>query len=170
MASVANAVISGAPEEEGDVMVGRTAGPAGTGIRHPVQTAAAVVGAVFLLVGVLGFIPGITSSYDQLALAGHGSGAMLLGLFQVSVLHNLVHLAFGVAGIILARTVAGARNYLIWGGVVYAVLWLYGLVIPHDGPANFVPLNTADNWLHVVLAIGMIGLGVVLGRRPGDGR
>jgi uncharacterized membrane protein YiaA len=61
--------------------VGRAAGTAGTGIRYPVQTAAAVVGVVFLLVGVLGFIPGITSSYDQLGLAGHQSGAMLLGLF-----------------------------------------------------------------------------------------
>jgi hypothetical protein len=151
-------------------LVGRAAGTAGTGIRYPVQTVAAVVGVVFLLVGVLGFIPGITSSYDQLGLAGHESGAMLLGLFQVSVLHNVVHLAFGVAGIVLARTVAGARTYLIWGGVVYAVLWVYGLVVPHDGPANFVPLNTADNWLHLVLAVGMIGIGVVLGRRPGHDR
>jgi len=64
---------------------------------------------------VLGFIPGITSSYDQMGFAGHGSGAMLLGLFRVSVLHNLVHLAFGVVGIALARTVPGARNY--WSGV-----------------------------------------------------
>jgi hypothetical protein len=149
-----------------NMMVERT----GTGLRHPVQTVAAVVGAVFLLVGVLGFIPGITSSYDQMGFAGHGSGAMLLGLFRVSVLHNLVHLAFGVVGVALARTVPGARDYLVWGGVVYAVLWLYGLLIPHDGPANFVPVNTADNWLHLVLAIGMIGLGVLLGRRAAYGR
>ena len=105
-----------------------------------------------------------------MGFAGHESGAMLLGLFRVSVLHNLVHLAFGVAGVALARTVPGARNYLIWGGAVYAVLWLYGLLIPHDGPANFVPVNTADNWLHLVLAIGMIGLGVLLGRRTTYGR
>ena len=138
--------------------------------RHPLQTAAAVVGAVFLLVGVLGFIPGVTTQYDQLGFAGHESGALLLGLFQVSVLHNLAHLAFGVAGVAMARSVSGARNYLIWGGAVYAVLWLYGLLIPHDGPANFVPVNTADNWLHLLLAIGMIGLGVLLGRRTTYGR
>jgi hypothetical protein len=148
------------------MMVERT----GTGLRHPVQTAAAVVGAVFLLVGIFGFIPGITSSYDQMGFAGHESGAMLLGLFRVSVLHNLVHLAFGVAGVALAQTVPGARNFLIWGGAVYAVLWLYGLLIPHDGQANFVPVNTADNWLHLLLAIGMIGLGVLLGRRTTYGR
>ncbi len=132
--------------------------------RHPVQTAALAVGAVFVLVGILGFIPGITTNYDQLMVAGHESGALLLGLFQVSILHNLVHLAFGAAGIAMARTAAGARNYLIFGGVVYAVLWLYGLLIDPTSAANFVPLNTADNWLHFVLAVGMIALGVLLGR------
>lgn len=59
------------------------------------QTADQAAGAVFLLVGVLGFIPGITSNYDTLRFAGHGSAALLLGIFQVSVLHNIVHLLFG---------------------------------------------------------------------------
>jgi Domain of unknown function (DUF4383) len=57
-----------------------------------------------------------------------------------------------------------ARNYLIGGGVIYAVLWLYGLLIGDIAPANFVPMNMADDWLHFVLAVGMIGLGVLLGR------
>jgi hypothetical protein len=132
--------------------------------RHPVQLAALVVAAVFLVVGILGFVPGITTNYDQLTFAGHQSGALLLGVFAVSILHNLVHAAFGVAGFVLARTAAGAKNYLIWGGAVYAVLWIYGLLIDHGSDANFVPVNSADNWLHLVLAIGMIGLGVLLGR------
>jgi hypothetical protein len=84
--------------------------------RHPIQLAATVVAAVFLLVGILGFIPGVTTNYEQLSLAGHGSGALLLGVFAVSVLHNLVHAAFGVAGLVLARTATGARNFLIWAG------------------------------------------------------
>jgi len=130
-----------------------------------VQIAALAVSAVFVVVGVLGFIPGVTTNYDQLSLAGHDSGALLLGVFAVSALHNLVHLAFGVLGFALARTAAGARNFLIWGGVVYAVLWLYGLLIDHGSDANFVPLNNADNWLHLVLAVGMIALGLGLGRR-----
>jgi hypothetical protein len=135
----------------------------------PVQAAAVLVGAVFLLVGVLGFIPGITTDYDSLEAAGHESHAMLLGIFQVSVLHNIVHLLFGAAGLALARTASTARAFLIGGGVVYLVLWLYGLVIDKTSQANFVPLNTADDWLHFVLGVGMIGLGVVLGRRPGAG-
>jgi hypothetical protein len=129
-----------------------------------VQLAAVVVGAVFLLVGIAGFIPGITTNYDQLQFAGHQSGALLLGVFQVSILHNIVHLLFGVAGLAMARTAHGARNYLIGGGVIYAVLWLYGLLIGDSMPANFVPMNMADDWLHLVLAVGMIALGVLLGR------
>ncbi|MET7468046.1 DUF4383 domain-containing protein [Micromonospora sp. NPDC005686] len=132
----------------------------------PVRRAAQVVGIVFLVVGVLGFIPGITTNYDTMMFAGHESRAKLLGLFQVSVLHNIVHLLFGVAGLALSRTVSGARAYLIGGGAVYLVLWLYGLVIDHDSGANFVPLNGADNWLHLFLGVGMIALGVALTRRP----
>jgi|SRR5690554_110783 len=130
----------------------------------PVQKAALTVGIVFLLVGIMGFIPGITTNFDQLMFAGHGSGAMLLGVFQVSVLHNFVHLLFGIVGVAVARTAGASRQYLIWGGVVYFVLWLYGLFVPHDSMANFVPLNDADDWLHLVLAIGMVALGLLLGR------
>lgn len=129
-----------------------------------VQTAAAIVGIVFLAVGVAGFIPGITTDFDTMEFAGHESEAMLLGVFQVSILHNIVHLLFGVAGLALARTVGGARNYLVWGGIVYAVLWLYGLVVDHDSSANFFPLNNADDWLHLGLAAGMVLLGLLLGR------
>jgi hypothetical protein len=134
------------------------------GRRHPVQLAATVFGAVFVIVGIAGFVPGLTSNYDHLMAAGHGSGALLLGLFQVSILHNIVHLLFGVAGLALARTIPGARNFLIAGGAVYAVLWLYGLLIDLNSDANFVPVNSADNWLHLLLAVSMIASGVLLGR------
>ncbi len=132
--------------------------------RSALRTAALVVGVVFLLVGILGFVPGITSDYDTLTFAGHESDAKLLGVFQVSILHNIVHLLFGVVGIAMSRTASAARAFLIGGGVVYLVLWLYGLIIDHDSGANFVPVNSADNWLHFVLGIGMIALGLVLGR------
>jgi predicted transporter len=120
-----------------------------------------VVGATFLVVGILGFVPGITTNYDDLTFAGHESGAKLLGIFEVSVLHNLVHLAFGVVGLIAARTARTAALYLLVGGLIYAVLWIYGLLIDKDSSANFVPLNTADDWLHFVLAVAMIALGAV---------
>jgi uncharacterized membrane protein YuzA (DUF378 family) len=88
-----------------------------------VNTAAMIVGVVFVLVGILGFIPGITTHYGDLTFAGHSSGAKLLGIFQVSVLHNIVHLLFGLAGIAAGRAASSAaRNYLIGGGVIYLVL------------------------------------------------
>lgn len=124
------------------------------------RTAALVVVVVFLAVGVLGFVPGVTTSYDALSFAGHHSDAKLLGIFQVSVLHNIVHLAFGVAGLAMARRTGSAIAYLVGGGVVYLVLFVYGLVIDRASSANFVPVNSADNWLHLVLGVGMIGLGL----------
>ena len=137
----------------------------GAGRRDLLQTAALVVGATFLLVGVLGFIPGITTDYGDMAFAGHESDAKLRGLFEVPVLHNLVHLLFGVAGIAMSRTDSGARNFLIGGGAIYLVLWIYGLLVDKESDANFVPLNRADDWLHFFLGVGMIALGLLLSRR-----
>ncbi len=134
--------------------------------RTPVQLVAWLVGATFLIVGIAGFIPGVTTNlYDGLEIAGNDGNAELLGIFKVSVLHNVVHALFGVAGLAAAASWSGARLYLIGGGAIYLVLWIYGLVIDKSSDANFVPVNDADNWLHFVLALGMIGLGVALGRR-----
>ncbi len=137
--------------------------------RSLVQLAALAVGATFLLVAILGFIPGITTNYDELSFAGHESEAKLLGLFQVSVLHNIVHGLFGVIGLALAKSVAGARNFLVGGGVVYLVLTAYGSVIDLDSAVNFVPVNVADNFLHLALGVAMIGIGVALGRQAARG-
>ncbi|MBE4717239.1 DUF4383 domain-containing protein [Pseudarthrobacter sp. AB1] len=136
----------------------------GTVARTNVQKASMVVGAVFLLVGVLGFVPGLTANFGELHFAGHESEAMLLGLFQVSVLHNVVHLLFGAAGIALAKSATGARSFLLYGGVIYLVLFVYGLVVPQESAGNFVPLNGFDNVLHLLLGVGMIALAMVLSK------
>lgn len=129
------------------------------------QKGALVFGVVFLIVGIAGFIPGLTMDMGTMSAAGDGSMAHLLGIFQVSVLHNIVHLLFGIVGLIAARSAGGARLYLLVGGIVYAVLFVYGLFTANmASAANFVPLNTADNALHAVLAVAMIVLGVVLPR------
>ena len=133
--------------------------------RSPIQSAAMLVGLVFLVVGILGFIPGITTNYDDLKFAGHDSDAQLLGLFDTSILHNIVHLIFGVAGLTLDRTIEGARTYLLGGGVIYLALFVYGAIWGADeGGANFIPMNWADNILHLALGAGMVLIGVALGR------
>jgi len=127
-----------------------------------VQIFAGVVGAVFVLVGILGFVPKITTMFGDFALFGRDSKSELLGLFQVSALHNVVHLLFGV-GILAARKAATAQLYLIVGGVLYLVVGLYGSLIERSSAFNFLPFNAADNVLHFGLSIGMILLGVVGG-------
>lgn len=132
------------------------------------QTGAIVVGAMFALVGIMGFIPGITTNYGDMTFAGHESHAELLGVFEVSVLHNLVHLLFGIAGFALARTHVQARAYLVGGGLLYLGVWLYGLAVDKTSDANFLPMNDADDWLHFVLGAGMVALGAIAWR--GDRR
>ena len=120
------------------------------------QSLALLFGIAFLGAGILGFIPGITTNLGDIKFAGNDSPAELLGIFQVSILHNIVHLLFGVAGLALARTTAGALSYLLYGGVIYLVLFLYGLFIDKSSDGNFVPVNTADNWLHLLLGGGLL--------------
>jgi hypothetical protein len=115
-----------------------------------VQGAAVLVAAVFLLLAIAGFIPGLTTRSE------------LFGVFEVSVLHNLLHLAFGIAGLLLATTFARARAYLIGGGLIYLGLWAYGLFLDTAAIRNILPLNNADNWLHLAIGVVMTVLGVTL--------
>ena len=134
--------------------------------RSQIQLGAAGFGVVFLLVGIAGFIPGVTSHYMHLGFAGRESSARLVGIFQVSVLHNVVHLLFGVAGLLFSSTPLRAKNYLFYGGILYGVLFFYGIVTTYGSPANFVPFNAADNALHFALAGAMLTAALVLDRGP----
>jgi hypothetical protein len=138
-----------------------TAGRTAVATRSPVRAVTLLFGAVFLLIGVAGFIPGVTSHYGELGFAGEGSEAEILGLFQTSVLHNVVHLLFGVFAVAMARSETGARTYLVTAGSTYLTLWVYGLVV-HGGKGNFIPVNNEDNWLHLGLALTLLGLGLLL--------
>ena len=122
-----------------------------------VQKLAAVFGVVFILVAIIGFIaPGGMAMQP----ADPATAAKALGIFPVNLLHNIVHLLFGIVGLVFAKTAAGARTYLVGGGAVYLVLWIVGLA----GAAGWIPANTADNWLHFGLGVGMIALGLVTSR------
>ena len=132
--------------------------------RTDVQRAAFAFGIIFLLVGILGFIPGITADYDRLTTFDD-VGAKLLGIFGTNILENIVHLLYGVAGLAAASSWAASKNYFIWGGVVYLVVWLYGLLIDLDSSTNFLGVNTPANWLHFLLGVVMIAAGYLLSRR-----
>jgi hypothetical protein len=139
-----------------------TQGAAVRGGRPTVQLLAMLVAATFVVAGIIGFIPGLTTNlYDGLEFAGDDGTAEIFGVFDTSILHNLVHLAFGLVGLSLARTWSGARTFLIGGGIIYLALWLLGLF----GGLDWIPANDADDWLHFVLGVAMIGLGVATTRQ-----
>jgi hypothetical protein len=120
--------------------------------RTTVQWMSLVFGAGFLLVGVLGFVTSGMSMESDPAVA-----PKILGLFPVNLLHNVVHLAFGVWGVAAARTHDAARTYARLAGVIYLVLTVCGYFFP-DG-FGFVPLGGADIWLHLVLGAVLVGVG-----------
>ena len=129
------------------------------------RTMARVFGVVFLLVGVLGFVPGITQMHDttegeNLVVGGPGHG-MLLGLFHVNLLHNLVHIAFGIWGLVAAGRLDTSRVYFRGVGVIYALLTVLGLIPATNTTFGLVPIHGHDVWLHAVLSLAGLYLGFV---------
>ena len=119
--------------------------------RSMVQSVALVFGVVYLAVGILGFIPFLGGSYTQ-------TSSNLLGLVPINLLHNIVHLAFGVWGLVASRSWSGSKSFFTIGGIIYVVLTCVGFLSPMG--FGLVPLGGADIWLHAVLAIAMLGIGL----------
>ena len=121
------------------------------------RTFAKIFGVVFLLVGISGFIPGITTPHDHPGandvMVDAGLGA-LMGLFPVNLLHNLFHVAFGIWGLAAARSFGGARLYARGVAVIYTALAIIGLIPAAKLWTTFglIPLYGNDVWLHIVLA------------------
>ena len=115
---------------------------------------ALIYGIAFLLVGIAGFIPGLLTPLEiDVHLAVDGNSGYLLGLFPVNLLHNLVHVAFGIGGIAAYRTLPSARLYARVVAIVYAVFAVMGLIPVLSTTFGFVPLYGHDVWLHALLAI-----------------
>lgn len=130
------------------------------------QKVTRLVGIVFVVVGILGFIPGITENAPG-DFAGENSPGSLLHVFQTGILHNLVHLLTGVIALLMSRTWEGSRNFLFGFGAVYVVLWALGMASVMD----WLPADVTDHWLHLVLGLGLIGAGLLFrGRQPGRDR
>ena len=142
-----------------------TASPHAHGVhfgRTDVQNVGMGVGVVLMLVGILGFIPGITTQYSELRFFGPDSRALFLSVFQVSMLLNIMQLAIGAAGWAMSRTAMGARKFLLGSGVLYIVLSLYGFIVGMNSPANFLSLNPADDWTFLVFGVALTITGGLL--------
>lgn len=118
------------------------------------QVLALAIGAIYLIIGIVGFF--ITGFEDFFA---HDTDETLLG-FEINGFHNVVHIVIGIAGLLLARTLAGARSYGWLLAVGYGAAFVYGLIAVNE-EWDFLSLNWADNWLHLVSALA--GLVIALG-------
>lgn len=122
---------------------------------------AMLYGAVFLLAGAAGFVPGLSPAHMHPGLTVTAASRLALGLFPVNVLHNLVHLAFGLWGVLAARSVAGSVAYARGVALIYALLTLLGLVPATATTFGLVPIYGNDIWLHALLAAGAAYFGFV---------
>lgn len=119
---------------------------------------ALVYGVVFLLVGILGFVPGVLTPVSPGEHAEHSVTVnafegYLFGLFHVNVLHSLVHVLFGIMGLAMSRTWGAARSYARIVAVVYALLAVMGLIPGLNTVFGLIPIHGNDVWLHVLLAV-----------------
>jgi hypothetical protein len=118
------------------------------------RTFALLFGIVFLAVGVCGFIPGLSSPLHPEHPHVQFNGVQLLGLFPVNLLHNVVHVLFGLWGLMASRSLGGSVLYARGVALVYAVLTIAGMLAPPL--SNFfelVPLYGNDVWLHGLIAV-----------------
>lgn len=115
---------------------------------------ALIYGIVFLVVGIAGFIPGLVMPFaaEHPELAINASAGQLFGLFPVNVLHNIVHILFGIWGLVAWRSIPGSITYARSVAIIYAVLLVMGLIPVLHTTFGLIPLYGHDVWLHAALA------------------
>jgi len=111
------------------------------GNRSTVQTATLAFGAIYLLAGVLGFLPFLGGSDTQTDRA-------LFGIFQVNLLHNLVHVAIGIAGLAAASSIENSKTFCQVVGVILLLLGVLGIFVAN--PLGLLYIGQADIGLHLV--------------------
>ena len=120
----------------------------------PNRLVATIFGAVYLLVGLLGFA--VTGGVGFVAT----KGGLLLGIFEVNPLHNIAHLLIGAALLIAGLTrVAAAKAVNTTVGAVYLLVGIVGLFLL-SSPLNIIALNGPDNVLHLASAVLLLGVGL----------
>ena len=121
-------------------------------MKATVQRAALIFGVVFIVVAILGFLAS-GSSMDP----DPTNAPKILGLFPMNLVHNGVHLGFGIWGLLASRVYEGARNFGRIGGILYLILAAVGVAVP-DG-FGLVPLGGHDVWLHALLGLALVVVG-----------
>jgi glucose uptake protein GlcU len=120
------------------------------------QTAALIFGAVYLLIGIVGFF---VTKFDNFATYNTDK---LFGVFEINPLHNIVHLVIGLFLLGAARGHRSARAANLTIGAAYALVFVLGLFLaPKTSSANFLALNQADNGLHIATAVILLAVALL---------
>ncbi len=112
-----------------------------TGNRSTVQTVALAFGAVYLLAGILGFLTFAGGSYTL-------TNKPLFNLFEVNLVHNLVHIVIGIAGLAAASSPPNSRKFCQILGIILVLLGLMGIGVP--SPFGLLYIGGADIALHLL--------------------
>ncbi len=128
---------------------------------------ALIFGIIYLLVGILGLIPGLIVPAALPGVAVPVLGGNLLGAFPVNIIHTLVHLILGIWGIVAYRSFTGSRAFGRAAGVILIVLFIFGLIPGLNVLFGLAPLYGADIWLHLVSGIIALYFGLTA-RVPAD--
>ncbi|HUO81748.1 MAG TPA: DUF4383 domain-containing protein [Gammaproteobacteria bacterium] len=132
---------------------------------------ALVFGIIYVVVGVLGFVPGLvqppTAATDLVVEANHGR---LLGLFPINLLHNVVHLLIGAWGIVGSRSLSGAVTFSRGIAIIYGLLAVLGLIPATNTVFGLVPIHGHDIWLHAGSALVAAWFGWMAPRTEAPGK
>lgn len=134
-----------------------------------IRTFALVFGIIYVLVGILGFVPGLaTHTPDMQHPAIDTAHGYLLGLFPINLMHNLVHIAIGAWGILSSRTVPAARTFGRGLAIIYALLAILGFFPGTNMLFGLAPIHGHDIWLHAGSALVAAYFGFIA--RESDGK
>jgi hypothetical protein len=125
----------------------------------PASLYAGLIGATLLIAGIIGF-------FYSASFGSPGEVDAVIGVLDVNAWHNIVHILSGLLGVLAFRAGAQAsRTYALAFGLVYLVVAIWGLIIgSHESILGFIPVNTEDNILHLIL--GLLGIGAYAASDP----
>lgn len=133
------------------------------------RTFALVIGIIYLLVGILGLIPGLLAPAALPGVTVTTLEGNIFGLFSVNLIHTLVHLIIGIWGILAYRSFTASRSYSTSIGVIFLILFIMGLIPGLNTLFGLAPLYGADVWLHLISGIVALYFGLTAGRETGTG-
>ena len=133
-------------------------------VRHegatPARLYATVVGGTLVVAGIIGF-------FYSASFGDPGTVDKVFGILAVNAWHNIVHIVTGAIGLLVAGY--AAREYALGLGIVYLIVAAWGFIIGSgDSILGFIPVNTEDNFLHLIL--GVLGVGAAMATPVEDRR